>query len=311
MQPAIALGRQWSAPEGVVEAANALLWEIAPPSPVTNWLVAYWEPGEPWCPVERVIIAEAEPYASLVGARRLAQQMGCYEPGDVTLDELEGPDPRSAPGTHYCDPFGGWCFCKRDRSWAPQVVYGNAMPPSISQRQWEHFRGLHVPETRGCHLHPFWLAQGTGVGHVRRLNETAKAIARMTYGPTFDVPAAGDAPYAVLDRRALGVLKEMDAMEKWRLSRDWKSRTAADQREYVASEQRAFRARLVRWMDLQFEAAVSEERIDMGEIAANGARSGFNPEERAVTHALLNDVSAAPITGRDESLDTRALLVGR
>ena len=222
----------YEAPAGAVEDANASLAALAPRSDRVNWLHCYFEPGDPWSPIERLMIAEVIPRATLARQR---EAVGVT--GESLLDELEGPNPRT---------FARWDARRR------RLVYrSGVLPPSITERQWLLFRelgGLAVPQ---------FVVQGTCGGHVRRLNRAEVRILEAE-GRSSEAPEPGDLPFARVDRRTLETLRERDRMAQWLKARAWEARTMDDVRAARKDTEKAFNRQLLRWLDSQFAEPMGE-----------------------------------------------------
>ncbi|MCC7053985.1 MAG: hypothetical protein IT355_12045 [Gemmatimonadaceae bacterium] len=275
----VSVGRTADAPHGAVAAANAALAQLAPPSETLHWLHCYYEPGDPWAPVERLVIAEMVPRAVL-GRQRAHDPLG-----ESLLDELLGPHPRAAA------------------TWSParqRLVYpAHVLPPSITARQWALFRELDAFAL------PQVIVQGTGGGHVRHLNRTEQRVLA-EFGRAIEAPAPGALPWAVVDTRTLALLRERDRLREWlrTATTDWARRTPADVQRARKATERAFNAQLLRWLDTQFVDLLSEDagRADISHLPT--ARPEDAMDWDAVDAAFLDeddaDAQAAASTPRGE-----------
>lgn len=246
------IGLEWSAPTGVLEAANRRLAELAPPHPRVAWLHAYWEPGEAWCPVERIVIAEMTPAFDIYGERDLGRLTG-YE-GFTLAAELDGPNPRTLG--HYDQVLGRYVY--------------DGLPPAITQRQWLLWRA-HRAFAR-----PIWIVQGTRGGHKRLLTDSERALLRF-HGKAGDVPAPGDAPYAVVDHRTIDQLAKADRMRRWFAERGkgWSDRSTRDVWEQRAADELELRTKLVDWLDAQLEDFAGQVARHVDLSALPRASEGF------------------------------------
>jgi hypothetical protein len=221
----------WDGPAGVAEEANRRLALIAPPSNTINWLYAYWEPGEPWQPVERLIIAEMTPRSILAGEDAFYRLMGEADPESL-FAELEGPNPRWSG--HY-DKYLG------------RFVY-DGLPPNITQRQWLLWR------SHRAYARAFWCVQGPQGGHKINLNEIEKRILKFHGRPT-QTPLSGDprVPFARFDDRILDKLQAMDKLQKWmeRNAASWKDRTAKDRNFEKIQALEEIDRTILDWLDSQ------------------------------------------------------------
>jgi hypothetical protein len=224
-------GIDWDGPHGAVAEANELLAQISPRSDKIHWLHCYYEPGERWQPVERLIVAEMVPRSILAGEDAFYRLMGEESPESL-FSELEGPNPRDS-GFY-------------DRVLQKFVTRDGMLPPSITQRQWMLWR------SEKAYARPFWIIQGEHGGHKRRFTETERKILRLNGKP--DEPAyAGEFPFARFDTRILDKLKAMDRLQAWADERaqDWKSRTAQDAERSAIEAKERIDAQIMDWLDSQ------------------------------------------------------------
>lgn len=183
-----AWGVQW---HRTVPAAFASdLSVITPKNDLTTSLLARWEPGDPWQPVERWVLWQLFPPSALPpDARHLAAQI---------WTELRGPHPRSTG--HWCAV--GWCQCRKKLN-----GWRGGAAKCINRQQWELYR-----ET-GRYARLWWIVQGTNGGHRYRLDQSEARLARLHTGRD-DTPAPGELPYAPLDQRVLGAIRPYDRIER-------------------------------------------------------------------------------------------------
>lgn len=267
----VAIGLQREAPHGVVEEANRLLHDLAPRSDVSHWLHAYYEPGEPWAPVERIIVAEMIPKAELGRQRAFFRLIDSQE---LTLfDELEGPNPRT----------GAW-YGQRHETLAPTMHYPG-LPPSISLRQWEHWRAF------GALSHPTWVVQGENGGHMRKYPDYVKSALALRGLPS-DEPLAGDLGFARLDQRTMQHLRDADRLAKWTekfSGVDWDDRTNVDALRERKAKEVEFRRDFMKWLDDAIvPVAVEMSRmIDFSNLPEGDRR--YNEDEDEVERRLLED----------------------
>lgn len=209
----LALGWQKEAPAGEIERLNSMLAALAPPSDQHPYLWSYWEPGDEWSPLERIVIARMEPRKLFVAQDRFYRAMG--EGSDAsTLAELDGPSPRW--GGHYDQALGRYVHAE----WR--------LPPTITERQWLLWRQLGALAT------PVWIVQGDAGGTPRRFNAWEREWARVTRQPT-KPPAPGALDYAPADNRVLAALLERrrtdvlahDVSEGW-MQKDEREMTDAE-----------------------------------------------------------------------------------
>lgn len=203
----------------VPAAFAARLAEVFPRREGLSWLLARWEPGDDWDPVERWVIWEVHPWALVPAVDQVAVR-----------GALEGPSPRSAG--HYC--AAGWCHCdlKKNR-WT-----GGPHEGTDYFRQWEVHRELAQAGTPGF-PRIIWIVQGDAGGHPPVMGTVEKQLAAAAQLPTA-YPEAGALPYADLDERVIRGLLARDRMRdaEGRLLSRYK--TAAElHRDDVEQAQRA------------------------------------------------------------------------
>lgn len=222
-------GLEWDGPAGAVAEANELLAQIAPRSDTVNWLHCYYEPGERWQPVERLVIAEMAPRVHLAGKNAFFRQMG-EQDGDSLFSELEGPNPRLSG--HYDQVL-------------QQFVY-EGLPPNITQRQWRMWREL------GAYGRAIWIVQGNHGGHKKSFSELERKILRFNRRPD-QPPFAGELPFARLDPRTLDKLRAMDRLSAWmdRNASDWENRTVEDVDRVKDLAMKEITAKVYDWLDSQ------------------------------------------------------------
>ena len=188
----IAWGLQREAPAGVAERANEELQRYTPKDRGLPYLYCYWEPGEPWCPIERFVIAEMYPRAMIVAEHNFMVLSGA-SPHETRFAELNGPSPRA--GAYYDKVLGRLVF--RTDEW----IEGQAVElrPTFTLRQWTLWR------TEGALAKPVWVVQGEHGGHKRRFNLFEETLLKMQRKPA-EAPVPGKLPYAEPDRRTYGAL---------------------------------------------------------------------------------------------------------
>lgn len=180
--------------------------QIATPNGRLSWLLCYWEPGYDWEKVDRWMIGQVIPSASIAPAIR---------------ELLDGPNP--ADHGHYeIDEYG-------KRRWITDL-------PGVSRRQWHYYR-----ET-GNYLRPYWVVQGTNGGHRYQWTFAEKSIIRLNGGNP-EPPYPGQLCYAVPDERTFAeiakrdMLKQfvygVDYMEGQRIREKWEEDATAEMRKHV------------------------------------------------------------------------------
>lgn len=207
---------------------DALIWQraphpswqetldrITPPANLTRdrnpraRAVIWWEPGDPWEPIQRWIIYQIMPKATIHPS---------------ILKQLEGPHPRSAG--RYSGKLGRW-------------VDGPA--PDITRTQWDLYRQF------GGYATPYWVLQGTEGGHRYALEKHERVLLYMVTGRR-DVAAPGELPACEPDERTWASLREAKARTdevqklallatKYRGDLDMEDARAVEQvaRQFVAS----------------------------------------------------------------------------
>lgn len=279
----VALGHTFEAPAGVVESANAALAALAPRSERVNWLHCYYEPGDPWEPIERLVIAEVIPRATL------ARQRDAAPVGDSILDELEGPNPRT---------FARWNARKG------RLVYASGvLTPSITERQWLLFReldGLAMPQ---------FVVQGSSGGHVRRLNRAEVRVLEDA-GRTTEAPNPGDLPFALVDRRTIETLRERDRLSQWLRdqSREWESRSLEDVRAARQEAEKSFNRQLLRWLDAQFtdDMRADAKHVDLSALPQGRIEDEFDWD--AVDEAFVDEDNHEAVTAANTPRGERTLV---
>lgn len=244
-----------------------------PRSEHVSWLYARWEAGDPWKPINRILLWQTLPLK------------------DTTPDmfsALKGPHPRSSG--HYCGG-PGWCPVVDDETGEvlclkPKMrwVDGPAMDWKISRQQWEIYREI------GQYAEPFWVVQGPNGGHPKILFDWQKeALERETDGAMRDVPRMGELPYAPLDQRVFDRLADLDILRAWE-SKHFKAftdRNGADVDQYDDDRKKALGPMWAKWVretaDEMYDGARSAWRDAAGEFRAGG--SGMK-EERKLADAM-------------------------
>ena len=280
----VSVGRTYEAPAGVVDAANAALATLAPRSDVLNWLHCYYEPGEAWAPVERLVIAEVIPRSALEANRRAVNVAG-----ESLLDELEGPNPRE--------------FAR----WSPRLerfVYPDGMlPPSITLQQWKLFR-----EIEGFAL-PQWIVQGDAGGHVRALNRMEQRVLSEV-GRSSDVPAPGALSFAVVDARTVEKLRQRDRLGEWLKSRgaDWSRRNVDDVARARRETEKAFNRELLSWLDSQFQDHLSDDarHVDLSSMQTQALEDSLDWE--AIDAQFLDDTDVDAANAANATRGERTLV---
>lgn len=172
-------------------AFAARLAEVFPRREGLSWLLARWEPGDDWAPIERWVIWEVHPWALVPAVDQVAVR-----------GALEGPSPRSAG--HYC--AAGWCHCdlKKNR-WT-----GGPHEGTDYFRQWEVHRELAQAGTPGF-PRIIWIVQGDAGGHPPVMGTIERQLAAAAELPT-EYPEAGALPCADLDERVIEGLLQRDRL---------------------------------------------------------------------------------------------------
>lgn len=163
------------------------LARIAPRNDQIPWLLLYWEPGEPWDPVQRWLIRELDPALQYVDPELLAM--------------YRGPSPRT---------MGHWEGEGVNRRWM-----GDSL---ISQRQWDLFQQYQCTSRR------IWVVQGPNGGHPFEHSQAEQAFMRALGLPDADTPSPGQLPYADPDMRTWQRLGEYDRLRKWQSNITWNDR---------------------------------------------------------------------------------------
>jgi hypothetical protein len=224
-------GIDWAGPDGAATEANELLATISPPSDTLHWLHCYYEPGERWQPVERLIVAEMIPRTILAGKDAFFRLMGELD-GDSLFAELEGPNPRES---------GKW-----DNVLQQFITRDGLLPAGITQRQWWLWRSHHA------YARAFWIIQGSRGGHKKVFSKLERKILRFN-GLPHRAPWAGELPFSRFDVRILDKLKAMDRLQDWMDKRQagWETRTAADRAVAKAEAEAEIDSNILDWLDSQ------------------------------------------------------------
>lgn len=256
----------YAGPSGLDEA-NAMLWQIAPPSPVLSWLLAVWEHGDWW---EAPRVADDGTILE-IGVHRIVvcQMIPRAKINPWQLELLEGPHPRRhAYYDHLLHRFVG----------------GQA---GISLRQWWLYRKT------GCLAVPFWIVQGAQGGHRYRLDEIERHALEM-HGLEPDTPAPGDLPFAPVDARVIRKLGPLDELRNYKAFLDLADRHPdvldAEDRE----RQEQYRWELFKWLETQ----VVDPAVDEVKGAWSRLRDDAPPGDRrydAAYESRLEDFITTPI----------------
>lgn len=194
-------------PSGVAEATNRELASYTPRDRGLPYLYCYWEPGEPWAPVERFVIGEAFPRALLVAEHNFMVASGVPE-DETRFAELNGPSPRD--GAYYDKVLRRLVFRIDGRD--PETGQAIEYKPTFTFRQWRFWREL------GALVNPVWIVQGEGGGHKRRFSGFDELMLRMVRRHPH-APPPGALPYARPDRRTFEALQK--GAELARLTKDF------------------------------------------------------------------------------------------
>lgn len=226
----VRVGRTCDAPTGVVEDANARLAAIAPRHARLHWLYCYFEPGDWWEPVERLVIAEVVPRLVLAQNRHAVGVTG-----ESLLDELEGPHPRA--------------HAEYDARLQRLVYREGVLSPNITARQWQLFR-----EIDGFAM-PRWYVQGSRGGHARAFDPHQQRMLMAADLP-MDPPSLGDLPWATVDSRTIDQLAQADRFRSF--ARAWATRTTDDVRAARRAAEREYSERMTGWLREQLTDVIAE-----------------------------------------------------
>lgn len=199
-------------PAGVVERANEELQRFTPRDRGLPYLYCYWEPGEPWCPVERFVIAEMFPRSMIVAEHNFMVVSGASQ-YETRFAELNGPSPRA--GAYYDKVLRRLVF--RTDGWIDDQAI--ELKPSFTFRQWSLWR------SHGALANPVWIVQGASGGHKRRFNGFEETMLRMSRKPHV-APVPGSLPYAPPDNRTWDALMRGAELAKLgaKFKDDWHDR---------------------------------------------------------------------------------------
>jgi hypothetical protein len=220
---------QKEAPAGEVERLNALLAGLTPPSEHDPYLHAYWEPGDAWHPIERIVIGHVLPRKHLVAQDRFFRSMG-YGSDASLFSELEGRNPRD--GAHF------------DRARNLMIYPTWREQPNITQRQWLLWREI------GGFVQPRWYVQGPNGGTPRKYTRYEQELRRITQQPKHP-PFLGELPYAPADYRVIEALvaHERAQLLSEQVDEEWMGKEEKD----MTAAERMLSAALGEWFSTQNE----------------------------------------------------------
>jgi hypothetical protein len=209
----------------------------ASPNERVNWLHVEWFAGDPWEPVERFVVYEMIPEATLRASDAFQRQFGHR---DEWLAACLGPNPRT---------MGGY-----DRVLGRFVERGSAYGGGslIDRRQWVMFRRWRALAM------PVWIVQGSQGGHKRHFTPIEAQLARQAGWEFSEPPAPGELAFAALDRRSVEALGQLDRLRKWAFAIGWRKRTIGMVWRERAQAELEFRKGLSAFIDRQIEDAVRE-----------------------------------------------------
>ena len=172
--------------------------------PGLSRLLVRYHAGDPWAPVERVLLWQLWPE----GVAPLGREM---------LAALRGPNPRSTG--HYCSGIAAdGCYCP-----TPRKRWVGGTTRLISRAQWEIFR-----ET-GCYAERWWVCQGPAGGHRIALSPAEDALAHAR-GIPLPLPVMGTLPFAPPDARTWQYQRAYDQLWQWQAkeTRSFRARKLTD-----------------------------------------------------------------------------------
>lgn len=203
------------------------LARLAPRSDSVNWLHVAWYAGDPWEPVERWIVYEMTPFATVAASQAHQRQFGF---DDEWFLALTGPNPRTLG--HYDAALGAYV--------------SDGLPAVIDRRQWVLFREL------GAFARPVWICQGASGGHKRAFTGLELRYLRAEGYPWDAAPAPGELDYAEFDGRTLDQLARLDRLRQWNhRARSWRDRTIEDTFKARAQAEVQFLKLFGTWLDTQ------------------------------------------------------------
>lgn len=168
-----------------VSAATIASWQAALDreyrrGPRFARVLVYWEPGDPWQPVNRFFLWQA------------------FHPTHIRIEPwilaaLNGPSPRSTG--HYCG--AGYCYCDLKRN-----KWHDGATRHVDALTWRIYRETGLYATR------WWVIQGKHGGHRYKWEQTeVSAVMSAMNGGENQPPMAGDQPYAPFDTRVLRAIR--------------------------------------------------------------------------------------------------------
>ena len=211
--------------------AQIALWQAeldtyVPVHPGLSRLLVRWQAGDPWAPVERVLLWQLWPE-------------GMAPMGAEMLRALKGPNPRTTG--HYCSGMKeDNCYCPK-----PRLRWVGGTTRLITRDQWQIFQ-----ET-GCYAERWWCVQGNAGGHRLTLSPAEQAMAHAR-GIPLPLPKMGALPYAAPDNRTWAFQRQYDQLWSWQAkqTKSFKDRGVAD---IEAAEREVAKQAALAQMDLLAE----------------------------------------------------------
>lgn len=264
----------------VPEAFTRRLAELFPRVEGQPWLLARWEPGDDWDPIERWTIWEVAPWSAIP-----------WEDQQLVRPAMEGPSPRSTG--HYC--AAGWCACdvKRNR-WADGIHEG-----ADYIRQWEIHRECAqagMPGFPRC----VWVVQGDAGGHPLTMDTIEQQLAGAAGLPR-EYPTMGALPYADLDERVMRGLVRHDRLRDAKGALRDRYRTGAELAAEQADRAQQAADGIFEFLMAHTHQSAEEwaywEKKDLGAFVA-GAHGTPAPvfDRDAIKQRFIEDMAVVPVS---------------
>lgn len=270
----------WVRDRAVPEAFTRRLAEVFPRVEGQPWLLARWEPGDPWDRIERWTIWEVAPWSAIP-----------LEDQALVRAAMEGPNPRSTG--HYC--AAGHCPCdvKKNR-WT-----GGRHEGADYIRQWEIHREC---AQRGEPGFPrmIWVVQGEAGGHPLVMDTIEQQLAQAAGLPA-QYPTVGALPFAPLDERVIRGLITQDRLRDAKGQLRDRYRTGAEMAREQAERAQQAADSIFEFIMAHTAASAEEwaywERRETGAYVA-GRHGEPTPvlDRDAIKRQFIEDLAVVPVS---------------
>lgn len=249
------------------------LEQIVPKTDRAPWLKIAWMAGKSYEPVQRWVIYEMQPEATLTDPQR----------GGLIYHGLQGPRP---------DTFGHWTDDSAVDGGKRWVSHS-----TVSQLQWDLYHEYRCLPTL------FWIIQGSGGGHRWVLSEIEQRFVRAMRGdnggPDLMLPRPGELEYAPYDKRVEAHILKYDRLRSWEhaMMAPWENRLTQTQGGlYINREDAALEENYAQTMQAflkdQIESAISDlTRREASMIAdmATPAQDGYMRDADEVSEKMIRE----------------------